>query len=162
MVSQWSADQSNNQKEMILSKHKPAHWLRRDAERMEWDQSHKKTIKPKILKKLSDVEVDQELYDSLILLNVLGIKTEYSCAGVSVLDEPEDHSLYAYVTFLKTNRSSDFVEYLVKRMGHRLLLTYEPLKNRYDISSYFIKHNRSFCLLLHDYSLKYSRTQWVS
>lgn len=156
MVSQWSTNQSNDQKEMILSKHKAEQWLRRDAERKEWDQTLKKAVKPKVLKKLAGVEVDQELYDSLVLLNNLGIKTEYSCAGVSVLDEPEDHSLYAYVTFLKTSRSTDFAEYLVKRMDHRLLLTYEPLKERYDISSFFINHNRSFCLLLHSFSLKYS------
>lgn len=156
MESQRSINHSENQREIILSKHKAEHWLRRDAERKEWNQIPKQAIKPKAHKKLVDDEVDQELYDSLVLLNVLGIKTEFSCAGVSVLDEPEDHSLYAYITFLKTDTSTDFVEYLIKRMGHRLLLTYEPLKNRYDISSFFIKHNRSFCLLLHECSLKYS------
>lgn len=157
MVSQWSTTQTDNQKEMIMSNHKVEHWLRRDAERKEWNQTPKHAIKPKILKLLADDEVDQELYDSLVLLNVLGIMTEFSCAGVSVLDEPEDHSLYAYVTFLKTDRSTDFVEYLVKRMRHRLLLTYEPLKNRYDISSFFIKHNRSFCLLLKQHAGTYSQ-----
>jgi hypothetical protein len=157
MEFQGSTTQIDEYKEMILSKHKREHWLRRDAERKEWNQTPKHTMKPKILKMLADNEVDQELYDSLVLLNVLGIMTEFSCAGVSVLDEPEDHSLYAYVTFLKTDRSTDFVEYLMKRMRHRLLLTYEPMKNRYDISSFFINHNRSFCLLLKKYARMYSQ-----
>ena len=43
--------------------------------------------------------VDEELYPILISLQQAGLETEFSCAGVSPLDEPVDHSLYAYLTF---------------------------------------------------------------
>ncbi|WP_442437009.1 hypothetical protein [Paenibacillus peoriae] len=33
-------------------------------------------------------------------------------------------------------------------MRHRLLVVYELERNRYDLSSFFLGHNRSFCQLM--------------
>jgi hypothetical protein len=130
-------------------------WWRREKERRRWLELPKNRKGPKRVKRLGYVDVDFELYPSLYLLNEFGIDTEYSCAGVSVLDEPEDHSLYAYVTLPKTELSSGFIQYLIQRMGRRIMVTEEPERQRYDISSFFIQHNRSFCLFLYYCSLEF-------
>jgi hypothetical protein len=135
--------------EVILSQHRTALWWRRENERTLWVEEPKRRRYPKRLKRLGSDVVDFELYPSLFVLNQYGITTEYSCSGVSVLDEPEDHSLYAYVTLPKTKLSTDFIHYLRRRMAHRILIIEELGRQRYDISSFFIQHNRSFCLFLY-------------
>jgi hypothetical protein len=146
--------------EVILSQYKEKHWYRRDAERITWVQTPKIRKKSKALKCLNEDYVDQELYPALQLLNQMGIITEYSCAGVSILDEPEDHSLYAYVTLPETHASTLFVQYMMKRMRHRLIVTYEPARQRFDLSSFFIKHNRSFCMSLYLFALEWHEVDW--
>lgn len=141
--------------EMILSQHSAELWWRRENERMFWVELPKISRHPKRLKRLGNDDVDLELYPSLLLLNQFGITTEYSCSGVSELDEPEDHSLYAYVTLPKTDLSTEFIQYLMKRMGRRILVSEEPERQRYDISSFFIQHNRSFCLFFYYCSLEF-------
>jgi len=141
--------------EIILTPYSRDLWWRRENERRVWMESPKVRRREKKVKKFGNVEVDIELYPALTILNEYGITTEYSCSGVSVLDEPEDHSLYAYVTLPKTTASDHFIKYLIQRMGRRMIVTEEPKRQRYDISSFFIKHNRSFCLLLYYYSLEY-------
>lgn len=141
--------------EVILLDHREEHWHRRYLERIDWIEA------PKVRKKLKTVRwlykdfVDEELYPALLLMNEIGITTQYSCAGVSILDEPEDHSLYAYVTFSETPISTLFVQYLIENMRHRILITYESVRKRFDLSSFFIHHNRSFCMLLYHFSLKW-------
>lgn len=141
-------DQQKAIEEITLSSHLPAYWSRRKREVQAWILVEKMPKKEKEVVWLKDDFVDAELYTTLHMLNERGIMTEYSCSGVSVLDDPLQHSLYAYITLPKTKRSTDYVEYLLRRMRHRLLVTYEPMRNRYDISSFFIQHNRSFCFIL--------------
>ncbi|WP_202914510.1 hypothetical protein [Paenibacillus antri] len=40
---------------------------------------------------------EEELLPSLQYIRSINVITEFSCAGVSLKDDPEDHSLYAYV-----------------------------------------------------------------
>ncbi|TXK74705.1 hypothetical protein FU659_28590 [Paenibacillus sp. N3.4] len=134
--------------EIIQSHHPEAHWKRREQELVAWTAKVKQRKHPKKTKLLEQFHVDAELYTALSILRRKLIPTEYSCAGVSLLDEPEDHSLYAYITLLATERTEQFVQLTMKRMRHRLLVTFEPERNRYDLSSFYIGHNRSFCLLL--------------
>lgn len=141
--------------EVILSHHKEECWRRRELERIAWIQAPKIRKKSKAVRWLNQDYVDEELHPTLLLLNEIGIATEYSCAGVSALDEPEDHSLYAYVTLPETPSSTLFVQNLMEKMGHRVLVSYEPDRRRYDLSSFFIQHNRSFCMLLYYFTLKW-------
>lgn len=134
--------------EVIVSMHGKQHWKRREEELTRWIVSPKTRKRAKHTAIFGGVEIDSELLPVLTLFKRLGIKTEYSCAGVSLLDEPEDHSLYAYITFPASLRTEAFVRLAMMRMKHRLLVTFEPGRNRYDLSSFYIAHNRSFCLLM--------------
>ncbi|WP_025026974.1 hypothetical protein [Caldalkalibacillus mannanilyticus] len=118
-------------------------------ERNSWLEVPKVSKKAKVVVKMGDTLVDQELYPALLILNQMGIQTEYSCAGVSVLDEPEDHSLYAYVTIFDSPQAQSFISYIQEKMSHRVLISFEQERNRYDLSSFFIQHNRSFCHALY-------------
>ncbi|WP_197029888.1 hypothetical protein [Paenibacillus sp. 1-18] len=73
---------------------------------------------------------------------------EFSCAGVSIRDEPEDHSRYAYITMKADERCGAFVQWAMRNMWHRLLVVYEPERNRCDLSSFFLGNNCSFCQLM--------------
>lgn len=134
--------------EVIISNQTPEQWKRRRTELGRWAEREKIRLFPKKVGLLNGVEVDIELLEALTLLNADGIVTEFSCAGVSPLDEPEEHSLYAYVTLLESESAREFVEYASSRMGRRLLVSYEPSHHRYDLSSFMLGQNRSFCFLL--------------
>ncbi|SDM85085.1 hypothetical protein SAMN04487897_101251 [Paenibacillus sp. yr247] len=134
--------------EITLSQHTEAQWKRREEELIAWTARVKQRKHPKQTKLLGHFHVDAELFDALSLLLAKQVLTEYSCAGVSPLDEPEDHSLYAYITLIASARTERFVQLAMKRMNHRLLVTFEPGRNRYDLSSFYIGHNRSFCQLI--------------
>jgi hypothetical protein len=146
---------ANQSQEVILSEHHIERRKRRIIERSEWLNTPKIKRKEKKLSLLGDQHVDYELYPALKVINELGIRTEFSCAGVSILDEPEDHSLYAYVTLLESVHTKEFVEFILDKMKYRILISYEPARQRYDLSSYFIKHNRSFCHYLYLVSREY-------
>ncbi|WP_205668517.1 hypothetical protein [Ammoniphilus sp. CFH 90114] len=148
--------------EIVLSHHTMEHWHRRRVEVERWAEGQKVARRPKSVKWLKHDYVDEELYSVLSVLNQCGISTEYSCAGVSVLDDPEDHSLYAYLTFYDTDVASSYVNYLMEKMKHRLMVIYEPARNRFDLSSFYIQHNRSFCLLLHYYTFQFFSDQKLS
>lgn len=138
----------NDNKELMISKHSDAMWMRRDRELVAWAERVKLKKKDKLSVLLDSFAVDAELYPALSLLRRMNIPTEFSCAGVSVLDDPFEHSLYAYITFHSCRQTEDFVRFAMDLFKHRLLVTYEPARNRYDVSSFFIGHNRSFCLLM--------------
>lgn len=139
---------AKNEVEEILSFHSGQQWRRREEELAHWVRREKPRRKAKELKWLDETAVDAELYPALALFRKMEIRTEYSCAGVSLLDEPIDHSLYAYVTFFASEKTDCFVKLAMRIMKHRLLVTFEAARNRYDLSSFYIGHNRSFCLLL--------------
>lgn len=141
-------DQLDTSGEVLLSSHSEEYWKRRKRELKEWDRAPKIRKHEKRTSLFNGIEVDEEIYSALCKLNQLGVRTEFSCAGVSPLDEPIDHSLYAYVTFLDGEAAERFVEIILNVMKHRALLTYESSRKRYDVSSFFIGHNRSFCFLL--------------
>jgi len=134
--------------EVVISEHSQERWRRRDEELSRWVAAPKPRKHAKQTVLFGGAEIDAELLKALMLLKQMGIKTEYSCAGVSLLDEPEEHSLYAYITFPKTEKATAFINYAMTRMKHRLLVTFEPKRNRYDLSSFYIGHNRSFCFLI--------------
>ncbi|SFE60596.1 hypothetical protein SAMN04487969_104130 [Paenibacillus algorifonticola] len=134
--------------EKVISMHTAQRWQRRERELQSWLAREKITKHPKQTLLLGHVSIDAELLPALTLLKEQGIPTEFSCAGVSVLDEPEDHSLYAYITFPACEQTERFIQLAIQRMKHRLLVTFEPARNRYDLSSFYIGHNRSFCLLM--------------
>ncbi len=134
--------------EVVLSGQDRPLWIKRREELAAWAERDKAARAPKRTLVFEGEEVDAELYECLRVLNGIGVRTEFSCAGVSVLDEPEDHSLYAYITLHETPKTRPFVDYALRRMGRRLLVVWEPQRKRYDLSSFYIGHNRSFCLLL--------------
>ncbi|CAI6087051.1 hypothetical protein [Cohnella sp. JJ-181] len=134
--------------ETILSQHTDRRWKKRYAELAEWTERPKVRRRAKQVAWLGQVEIDVELLGALTQFKRLGIATEYSCAGVSVLDEPEDHSLYAYITFIASPMADRFVQAAMAYLKHRLLVTFEPARGRYDCSSFLIAHNRSFCILM--------------
>lgn len=134
--------------ELVVSRHDERRWLRRDLELAAWVRRAKPRRAAKRTALLGHVEVDAELLTALALLQAAGIRTEFSCAGVSLLDEPEQHSLYAYMTMHASPQAEAFVQFAMRRMRHRLLVTYEPARGRYDLSSFLIGHNRSYCLLI--------------
>ncbi|OMF38724.1 hypothetical protein BK133_00505 [Paenibacillus sp. FSL H8-0548] len=134
--------------ERVISQHSEAQWERRDAELAAWAEREKLKKKDKLTVMLESVAVDAELHPALALLRRMQIPTEFSCAGVSVQDDPLEHSLYAYITFHASEQTEEFVRFAALFMKHRLLVTFEPSRARYDLSSFFIGHNRSFCLLM--------------
>lgn len=81
--------------------------------------------------------IDAELHGTLCLLNRKHVATEFSCAGVSIWDEPEDHSLYAYITMKADEKIRSVRAMGDAYMRHRLLVVYELERNRYDLSSFF-------------------------
>lgn len=134
--------------EQVISMHTAQRWRKREWELHSWMEREKIKKHPKQTLLLGHVAIDAELLPALTLLKEQGIPTEFSCAGVSALDEPEDHSLYAYITFPACEQTERFIKQAMQRMKHRLLVTFEPARNRYDLSSFYIGHNRSFCLLM--------------
>ncbi|PQP81686.1 hypothetical protein C0Q44_18500 [Paenibacillus sp. PCH8] len=137
---------SANEEHEVLLSNQPAHlWRRRKLELMQWTERDKHTVSPKRTVLWKGVEVDTELVKALSILQKAGMTTEFSCAGVSPLDEPVDHSLYAYVTLVQSEVADQFVRYALNRMRNRLLVTLEAERGCYDLSSFFIGHNRSFC-----------------
>lgn len=126
----------NEEHEVLLSE-QPAHlWRRRKLELMQWTERDKHTVSAKRTVIWNGVEVDAELAKALSILQSAGVRTEFSCAGVSPLDEPVDHSLYAYVTLIQSEVADQFVHYALRRMRNRLLVTLEAEKGRYDLSSF--------------------------
>ncbi|WP_419888999.1 hypothetical protein [Paenibacillus xylanexedens] len=145
----------NEEHEVLLSE-QPAHlWRRRKLELMHWTERDKHTVSAKKTEIWNGVEVDAELVKALSILQSAGVRTEFSCAGVSPLDEPVDHSLYAYVTLVQSEVADQFVHYALRRMRNRLLVTLEAEKGRYDLSSFFIGHNRSFCWWMEHCALQF-------
>jgi hypothetical protein len=138
----------NDEMETVVSSHGERRWQRRERELADWAGRPKIRKRAKQTVMLGNIHIDAELLAALTLFKRMHIETEFSCAGVSPLDEPEDHSLYAYITFPASERTERFVKLAMKRMKHRLLVTFEPARNRYDLSSFYIGHNRSFCLLM--------------
>ncbi|OMF49481.1 hypothetical protein BK138_29840 [Paenibacillus rhizosphaerae] len=135
--------------EKVISIHSQERWQRRDLELTNWVECVKPRRRTKQTAWLGNIEVDTEIFGALVSLKRLGLQTEFSCAGVSPLDEPVDHSMYAYITLFASEKAHRFVQFAIRMMKHRLLVTFEPLRDRYDLSSFFIGHNRSFCILLH-------------
>ncbi|MEK5357825.1 hypothetical protein [Paenibacillus sp. FSL L8-0709] len=134
--------------EKIISEHLDQQWQRREVELADWVQREKQKRRAKQTAYIGNIEVDVELLGTITLLKRMNIQTEFSCAGVSALDEPEDHSLYGYLTIIRSEKTDQFVHLAMHHMKHRLLVTYEPAHHRYDLSSFYIGHNRSFCILL--------------
>lgn len=126
----------HEEQEVLLSQ-QPAHlWRRRKLELMQWTEREKQTVEAKRTEIWNDVEVDAELVAALTLLHRAGVRTEFSCAGVSPLDEPIDHSLYAYVTLVQNEAADRFVNFALSKMRSRLLATLETGTGRYDLSSF--------------------------
>ncbi|MPY16043.1 hypothetical protein [Paenibacillus glucanolyticus] len=135
--------------ELLLSTHTDEQWRRRRRELSDWINRPKVRKLPKRTRLFGKTPVDEQLHPILIRLQRAGLVTEFSCAGVSPLDEPVDHSLYAYLTYFSDRGPAEsFTNLLMRNMKHRALITYEPSRSRYDVSSFFIGHNRSFCILL--------------
>ncbi|WP_240417054.1 hypothetical protein [Paenibacillus periandrae] len=141
---------TDNQEELVCSQQTREQWKRRERELSAWVDRDKQIRIPKQTVPLGhmDIIVDAELHGALTLLKQLQIPTEFSCAGVSILDDPENHSLYAYITLLASEQTDRFIQLALQQMKHRLLVTYEPARCRYDLSSFYIGHNRSFCMLM--------------
>lgn len=133
------------EQEVLLSNQPALLWKRRRQELQRWTERDKTTVSPKRTTLWNGIEVDFEMFSALDLMSQKGMRTEYSCAGVSPLDEPVDHSLYAYVTLVQNGAADQFVEFAMNRMRNRLLVTLDQPTGRYDLSSFFIGHNRSFC-----------------
>ncbi|MCI3918877.1 hypothetical protein MO973_01350 [Paenibacillus sp. TRM 82003] len=111
---------------------------------------------PKRLAQFGCDQVDAEMLPALEQFRGIDVQSEFSCAGVSLADEPEEHSLYAYVTVIDSEAARRFVDFLMVRMRHRLMVTYEAARSRYDLSSFFLAHNRSFCFLLAQYARRFA------
>ncbi|MFC0391367.1 hypothetical protein [Paenibacillus mendelii] len=89
----------SDESEMIISLHGEQHWRRREEELSRWIVAPKPRMRSKLTASFRGFDIDAELLPALTLFIRLEIETEFSCAGVSLLDEPEEHSLYAYITF---------------------------------------------------------------
>ncbi|WP_053374481.1 hypothetical protein [Paenibacillus sp. FJAT-27812] len=139
---------ANEDQELVLSRQADSLWKRRTLELNDWVERDKRKKRDKATLMLGSNAVDAELYPALAKLSLLDIPTEFSCAGVSMLDDPLEHSLYAYITFQASEQLEPFVRFAIKFMRHRLLVIFEPARGRYDLSSFFIGHNRSFCFLM--------------
>lgn len=148
------------EKELLISQQSSNLWTRRRRELAAWIERPKPITAGKALCDFNGVSVDAAIYPALMALQEASIPTEFSCAGVSILDEADDHSLYAYVTMLDGPVTEYFVQYAMERMGNRLLVTYEPGRGRYDISSFYIGHNRSFCYLLAAVARNFKQTSY--
>ncbi|MDQ0048321.1 hypothetical protein J2T18_002604 [Paenibacillus polymyxa] len=48
------------------------------------------------------------------------------------------------------------MQWAMRYIRHRLLVVYELERNRYDLSSFFLGHNRSFCQLMEYWSVRLS------
>lgn len=149
----------DNDEEIVLTQQTVDQWRRRRRELDAWVSRDKLGRHPKQTILLDHVAVDAQLHRALTLLKEMQIPTEFSCAGVSILDEPEDHSLYAYITFLTSEKMDRFISLAKQQMRHRLLVTYEPARKRYDLSSFLIGHNRSFCMLIQRCAEMYKLTE---
>ena len=141
--------------ELTLSRHTSNRRLRRERELADWIELPKRRRHPKRLALFEGAHVDAEMLPALRQMRLLGVETEFSCAGVSLRDEPEEHSLYAYVTVHDSKTAQRFIQWILRRMKHRIIVTYEPARKRYDISSFRIAHNRSFCFLLAQLALRF-------
>ncbi|WP_244163207.1 hypothetical protein [Paenibacillus pectinilyticus] len=97
-------------REVTLSQHFKAQWHRRGEELLHWIAREKISIGNKRIAVFDNTVVDEQLLQALILLKQKGIVTEFSCAGVSLLDEVEDHSLYAYITLIGNENSHAFIQ----------------------------------------------------
>lgn len=150
---------SKSEEEQMVSVHSIERWKRRDLELINWLRCVKRRKRVKQTVLLGNIEVDAEMFPALVCFKRMQIQTEFSCAGVSTLDEPEDHSLYAYITMLASEKTDRFIQFAMGRMRHRLLVTFEPSRNRYDLSSFFIGHNRSFCLILQHCAETFARLE---
>ncbi|MCI3918868.1 hypothetical protein MO973_01305 [Paenibacillus sp. TRM 82003] len=147
---------SSSSEEIQISRHAPRRSCRREKELAEWILHAKPKKGPKRLALFGCVQVDAEMIPALKRFRSINVQTEFSCAGVSLADEPEEHSFYAYVTVIDSEVARRFVNFLMTRMRHRLMVTYEPDRGRYDLSSFFLAHNRSFCFLLAQYARHFS------
>ena len=117
-----NAHEEFEEQEVLLSE-QPTHlWRRRKQELLHWTERDKRTVSPKRTVIWNGVEVDAELVRTLSLLQEAGVQTEFSCAGVSPLDEPVEHSLYAYVTLIQSQAAEQFVNDAIVRMRNRLWL----------------------------------------
>jgi hypothetical protein len=145
----------DNDEEIVLSGQTNEQWRRRQREVAAWVSRDKRSRSPKQTIQLGHVDVDIQLHKALTYLQQAQVPTEFSCAGVSILDEPEDHSLYAYITFLASEKTNRLIKLAMKQMKHRLLVTFEPARSRYDLSSFYIGHNRSFCILMQECAEKF-------
>jgi hypothetical protein len=152
---------SKSEEEKVVSVHSEERWQRRNLELIDWLRSVKRRKRAKQTVLLGNIEVDAEMFPTLVSFKQMQIQTEFSCAGVSPLDEPEDHSLYAYVTMPASEKTDKFIQFAMGRMRHRLLVTFEPSRNRYDLSSFFIGHNRSFCLILQRCAETFARLEQI-
>ncbi|MDP1510760.1 hypothetical protein Q8I65_11160 [Paenibacillus ottowii] len=94
------------------------------------------------------VVIDAELHGTLCLLNRKHVVAEFSQAEVSIRDELEDHSLYAYITMKADERYGAFVQWAMRYNGIVCLSFTRLEHNRWDLSSFFLRHNRSFCQLM--------------
>ncbi|MBD2847757.1 hypothetical protein IDH44_21400 [Paenibacillus sp. IB182496] len=139
----------NGREERLLTPHEQRRWRRRREELEQWLQRDKVRVRGKRLVQWRELTVDHELLPALTELRRKGVETEYSCAGVSALDEPLEHSLYAYVTIHASEAADRYVELAIARMRHRLCATYDPQRRIYDLSSMHVGYNRSFCTLLY-------------
>ncbi|MGG4186329.1 hypothetical protein ABEW24_23550 [Paenibacillus jamilae] len=101
----------------LLSLQKPALWNRRKLELVQWTERPKLKLAPKKTAFFQGCMIDAELHGTLCLLNRKHVVTEFSCAGVSIWDEPEDHSLYAYITMKADERSGAFVQWAMRICG---------------------------------------------
>lgn len=142
---------------VIYSQHGQNHWHIRRMELMDWIEQRKPRIEAKLITEFQGVQVDTPLHEALVIINEFGIKTQHSCAGVSRLDHSIDHSYYAYVTMEVSALSTLFVQFIVNKLKQRVLVIHETGRNRYDLSSFYIQHNRSFCYLLTVYSNQFSK-----
>ncbi|WP_336076795.1 hypothetical protein [Paenibacillus sp. 203] len=101
----------------LLSLQKPALWNRRKLELVQWTERPKLKLAPKKTAFFQGCMIDAKLHGTLCLLNRKHVATEFSCAGVSIWDEPEDHSLYAYITMKADERSGAFVQWAMRICG---------------------------------------------
>ncbi|MBO2944608.1 hypothetical protein JJQ72_11570 [Paenibacillus sp. F411] len=150
-----SAHLPSSEGEVLLSRHPSRFWQWRERELAAWASLSKPKKGKKRLALFGGVHVDAEMLPVLEQFRAIHVQTEFSCAGVSLADEPEEHSLYAYITVRDSEPARRLVAYLMNSMRHRLLVTYEPERGRYDLSSWMIGHNRSFCYLLEQYTKRF-------
>jgi hypothetical protein len=108
----------NNAKEeeQVISTHSANQWKRRKMELANWVRRPKHRRRAKQTAYLGNIEVDVELLQTLTLLKRMNIQTEFSCAGVSVLDDPENHSFYGYMTLIASDKTEKFMQLAIQHM----------------------------------------------